>query len=486
LEVNSMNVKRFFSVLPFMPLLITFQVMAGAGSQSTWGDTFNPIPFIFPPHSPQPSDDTLELVATIPTGQGNNTLALEPKPEGDVAHGPTSISATDDGSIYILDRSQRHLIEIKNNFIETLPVSSAEPIDLSVNRDGTVLVLDSDASVREYNTLNMSPRNYRVPINGGLDESNILGLVRNESGGPVLVTRNYVSIALDGQNALPISMHPDEFEKEMPEEIKIPSIVKKGIGGGNRHFAISFAGGYGFLVSADGSITIPIKTVGAFGAARIVGVDHNSNVYVLVEDLAPVNPIRVEITLRRFNSNGKETGVAMLPNDYDSFPRRMVDVTPNGTVYALVPRLSETTVYRVHLGTEYHSTIQPSTEGDLQVSPVAKSALYGCFDGYPNNNGTDIANNRSVVLNRALAMINYSWVWHSTYNKFSNGTVRIGTIPSQLTNAVEGQTLIGIPYLWGGWDGIDSYHSDNALWTNFAASLSKYYPNNGPLIGNVK
>lgn len=87
---------------------------------------------------------------------------------------------------------------------------------------------------------------------------------------------------------------------------------------------------------------------------------------------------------------------------------------------------------------------------------------------------------RSEVENRALSMINLKW----TYSKDRNGTLidstytSVVTQPAQLAGITYGAE-IGIPYNWGGLDGIDS-NSYYGSWTSFLDAVNK-----GAFIGNV-
>ena len=87
---------------------------------------------------------------------------------------------------------------------------------------------------------------------------------------------------------------------------------------------------------------------------------------------------------------------------------------------------------------------------------------------------------RSQVEKRALSMINLNW----TYDASKNSTVALNKVsyvtqPKQLIGkSVSAQ--IGIPYCWGGLDGLNS-SSYNATWTSFQDAISK-----GAYAGNVK
>jgi uncharacterized protein YraI len=86
---------------------------------------------------------------------------------------------------------------------------------------------------------------------------------------------------------------------------------------------------------------------------------------------------------------------------------------------------------------------------------------------------------RSAAEARALNMMDLKW----TYNKSKNGVAYPNyssyiTQPSQLQNIDTG-IMTGIPYNWGGQDGLDS-HSYSAGWNNFLDAVDK-----GAYLGNV-
>jgi uncharacterized protein YraI len=86
---------------------------------------------------------------------------------------------------------------------------------------------------------------------------------------------------------------------------------------------------------------------------------------------------------------------------------------------------------------------------------------------------------RSQVEQRAVSMMDLSWTYSSAKNGQPNPNYAAYiTQPKQLQNVTTAQ-MTGIPYNWGGLDGIDSY-SYYAGWTNFLDAVSK-----GAYIGNV-
>lgn len=86
---------------------------------------------------------------------------------------------------------------------------------------------------------------------------------------------------------------------------------------------------------------------------------------------------------------------------------------------------------------------------------------------------------RNQAEQRALSMINLSWIYDKSKNAVisSNYTSMI-TLPNQFNGIIKDEVK-GIPYNWGGQDSLDS-SSVGASWTNFLDSVSK-----GAYTGNV-
>lgn len=86
---------------------------------------------------------------------------------------------------------------------------------------------------------------------------------------------------------------------------------------------------------------------------------------------------------------------------------------------------------------------------------------------------------RSQVEQRAVAIMDLKWTYSSVKNgqPYPNYAAYI-TQPKQLQNITSGE-MTGIPYNWGGLDGLDSA-SYNSGWTNFLDAVNK-----GAFIGNV-
>jgi len=92
---------------------------------------------------------------------------------------------------------------------------------------------------------------------------------------------------------------------------------------------------------------------------------------------------------------------------------------------------------------------------------------------------TQVQITRSEAESRALNMINLTWTYSKAANSYINPKYAYAvTSPKQFNNVTTLQA-VGIPYNWGGLDGMDS-NSYNAPWINFLDAI-----NHGAYAGNT-
>ncbi len=98
-------------------------------------------------------------------------------------------------------------------------------------------------------------------------------------------------------------------------------------------------------------------------------------------------------------------------------------------------------------------------------------SMFICTFPLPATAATQTAITRSAAEQRALAMINMTWSYSATANStIASSYLKSITKPTQL-GSVSGQKT-GIPYCWGGFDGLDT-SSYNQTWSGFADAVKK-------------
>lgn len=417
------------------------------------------------------STATWTLVASLPIGTGAGEVAYDSTP-GDIAHGPQALSVGPSGEVYLLDSVNRRIhVIVQGSVQRTIDLPGAVyPREISALPQG-IFVLDVPDRILHLDVNGSLIAARRMPA--GVSVARVLR-VGGAAGMPALWTGT--------TEELPLAALPAQVDLDARK-----GVGRNGIAGpdGRRWLADGFGGG-GTLHTVDGRTSAAITVRSYLGEARLVGFDAAAQPYLAVDDVSSSgSAIVVEQTIRRFDANGAQSGIARIP--WESFaisPRRAVEVMPDGTLYVMVPAADRVSVYHVSMGTTVASRL-PAT--------AARAATPGGRAGMASPLA-DVLRDRKTTNTRAIRNTEVNWVWHNTYDKYSNGASR-GTNtpkPAQLS-VTDGSGVVGVPYDWGGFDspayadGAGS-HSDSQPWTQFdgaTGAVNYYYPNNGPLMGNT-
>lgn len=437
-----------------------------------------------------PNDSRLDLVFSVPVGSGSGMISVLPDPEGNVPEGPQAIAVDNAGSIYVADSVGRQISVYQGKDSKTIDVSFVNYIrDLTVTDDNMILL---DVSDRIFVLAMDGTLEKTIKLSDGMTHSNILKIVpdRDVPGKVLLWCSNYVQFSLDN---LPAKVDPSILGKAGQTVAGVGPSITSSDGHGKRnetaHYLLLNDQNSVDLLNNQSSLCGRIEPVGGgIASARIVGYDYRDWVYLLVEELGTPDPgVQVELSLRIYKKDGTLVGSMRLPlEDMAIVPWQPVAVTPSGDIYILVPGSKSISIYKAYPGNKYESRLTNKTinesESESSYDDIGiKAVAWGKFKGYP------ISKTRSQVRTRAMEMVNFNWTWHNTFNYKSDGQTRASLgakIPDHLDAMAEGSNVHGIPYCWGGWDSPWTY-SDNWQWTSFSNALAKYYPNNGPLVGNV-
>lgn len=420
-------------------------------------------------------------ILSVPIGKGSSEVMVL-KQEGSNPKGPEGFFVSNTGKIYLLDSVGKRIMIYNNGVLEDMIPISFTLYPRNITASGNVIfVQDSDENIYALNNKGEVNKIFKLPF--GVGSLDVLNLHPQPNSGLILWLINNFEFRIS----------------ELPWNLELKDIKGNRLARGlKRPDGIKFLSEYlgvrdGIVRSIDNNVVIPIQaSLGTFGSAKIVSFDQNNNIYLLIEELGNTYPqVSVELTLRRYNKDGKATGIARLPlEEMSMIPNKIVDINQRGEVFILVPKNTVLVICKVELGRKFTSQIgkwcvskgSPDAIKDpnINLHSITSSVVYGGFKGYP------ISQTRASVRNRALQMISYGWTWRNRYDFLPNGTPRPGgdtTKPNQLKNLSEGAGVVGIPYTWGGWDSPWTW-SDGQPWRSFAESLS-YYTTFGPLVGNI-
>ncbi len=408
--------------------------------------------------------DSWHQLAVLPVGSGAGEVGYQLSVQGGVARGPQALSVGDDQRLYVLDsiNARVHVLAETGELISTIVVEGATyPLDILAD-GGFLYVLDESGAVLKLTRGGRLQQSYPLP--GGMDAHETFRLAKSQGD---------VVLWADGYNQLPLT--------NLPKTINLRQTMEKGNRASRGLIAPIGTALIGelngptsaHLVHRDGAKVTEFRTFGSFGSARPIAFDSQSGSYFVVEDLFDEDPIRVEASLRHYTPNGEVVGAARLPTDeYVLSPRRAVDVSASGTVFAMVPATEGLRVYRVDLGATYRSQIPARV---LPTPVTTRSSNASIL--------SSISFSRKQVYDRANTMATTTWTWNTNFDKFSNGNPRGAySSPEQLVGDPSGTGEFGIPYAMGGFDTPWS-HTDGSSWPTFAGSLSPGDP--GPLVGNT-
>jgi hypothetical protein len=429
----------------------------------------------------QPEASAWKLLVTIPVGKQQGEIAYLSQPGFGRTQGPEAFTVAPDGAIYVLDSVNQRIYEARGQkSIRAIKLPGASyPMDIAWDNSDLTILDDTNRILRYANDGRMLNE---TKLPAGMKTEQVYRL--DESSGKqklwVENSREFNSDAL-----------PESGDWAEPKN-------GKGLGSGiaapdgTRWVAMGGDWTQGIFMTPDGSRKIAIEAYGLLGSARLIGFDRQSNLYILVEDLYDETPdkLGVELTIRKYAPGGKLLGVAKFPQGQSVVPsRRPVEVTSDGSVYAMIAGKQAVSIYAVTLGASYTPKAWrvPLDQGgetneSLQTQPKAFITSLRRVD----------------VFTRAKKMIQAAWIWRSSYDWINADSSLSGLDtkrsaldkaprPLQLKYLVDGAPATGIPYYWGGFDSLWT-KSDWAAgkWSNWNGALS-YYRNQtkkGPLVGD--
>lgn len=350
---------------------------------------------------------------------GNDPSSVSYKVSPDEVVGPSSFAV--DGKIaYILDPNKKVIYVCENNqIIKKLDISfipDARDIRIVENniwildsQTSSIIILDKNGNI--VNKKSVDANNDKKPL--FLDQFNNNVVLHNSDGS----NANY-------DNNLGINKADDVLSK-----ISIQSKKNANIDTNGRKTRIN------------------LQFNELAGSLNIIHEDSEA-LYIGVEELLDAPVIIVENTIRKYNKNGVLEGIASLPLDnYYAYPNRFYDVAKDGKVYAMVLSKDKVQIIELTLTKNFKSQL-PEKKQKLE-----SSALLNNFTQNSIMSLTALPSySRSQLETRALNIINYSWTCTSNNVKTMSGV----TVPTYLQAMSMPYTSSGIPYCWGGFNGLDT------------------------------
>jgi len=237
--------------------------------------------------------------------------------------------------------------------------------------------------------------------------------------------------------------------------------------------------------------TLPSIHVDDYDYAEYLETDEDGTVYSVHTSLVKkCVVISGELTLRAVSADGKLIGSYILPvTEYTYLPDRYIQVHQNGNIYVMIPSEQTVEIRKISLAS-------PTQSSFLQVEEEAKKLanVYADKTRTRKRNGTscteEISFSREEAKERAISMATYKWTLKKTHTNTSKAEKGV-VLPREIAFLKEKhandsswkETVIGIPYCWGGFYALDTGFKGNT----FPKMINeKYVAGNINPVGNLK
>ena len=372
------------------------------------------------------------VVCSIPIGESGIHYEGIGVPEM-LAWGPSAFTVAPDGSYWIADTAANRILQYDSTCNLSAVIALDDSIvginDLEVT-DGSLWVLDSSAITPTLVQLAMDGRNLtRLEISPSM-QPGLSGIALSEQG-EVLIEQ------YGGASLWRITHDKDGSHFALQD--------------GYLHHGMRYAASLGNLDATDakkgtvsvGNDQIEVVTSSDLRGLRILGVAPDRSFYVIADEVAVGDTIRVDRTVHHYGADGSPLGVARVPLD-----RERVHVAnglamgPNGTIYMLATREDHAEIQRLEFGSRLPPILSASTNARTTSQDVQPQSPQ-CIQ-------------RQTIIDNARAYLNNS-KYLSTVNIDDGLQSCSGRTKPRYLNAGAGN-YPSVPYDWGGFDSVNGYN----------------------------
>lgn len=199
---------------------------------------------------------------------------------------------------------------------------------------------------------------------------------------------------------------------------------------------------------------INIETQKEIGGLQYIGDDENGNIYLLIEYLIQIRPIKVKREIRIYSKNGELISKISVPSVTYTYIFREFQVTPQGIIYELFTSKDSLIIIR----------FAAEIKGNYRFPPVEKwLPTIDERNSFPLKSGEKFP--RDLMLSIADSYVSHTFIADSINLTFGDTVYRDGNGIATPEWLVVGENK-AIPYKWGGFSSITEF--DGGL------SASKY------------
>ncbi len=227
------------------------------------------------------------------------------------------------------------------------------------------------------------------------------------------------------------------------------------------------------VVQSSGSSSIELHAAELLGSAQILNADDKGGLLMELFDQVNTSKVAGEYTVRKYVQNKLAAISPISLDNYYFSPNMVLESTEQGELYQI--QCFQDSVLIVKKGfldpSQFSSKIaliKNSAQAYDQAAQAAEPSSIGLAATAPNG--------RTTTQSNANSLSSLAWTYNST-NAVNPDSSNV-TTPDYLVGVSKPSSQTGIPYAWGGFDGITTKSS--SAWTSFADAMSK-----GKFAGNV-
>lgn len=367
----------------------------------------------------------------IPVGVGTGSVSYTPKIEDSELRGPESFVVSKNGDAYILDTigQEIEIFDKQGEYQSTISLpKDREFMDIEITDSNSLYVLSDLGDILHFSEGKLVQQTkHDVDKQGNLS----LGLFKTDPNSVIL---RYA----DG--------------REINLTSTVASMSKAPTFTGQKHSkGVQLSNG---MQTIDVDYTY--EPVGTYPLQKTNGGEQ----LVLENEALIGNSVYVETRVSRY-VDGKRTGTALASptNTYAvKVPRQYVYATDNGDMYQMVLLENQVSIQKVTFSKEKRTNINKQLVSQINPQSVNKT----------NKNVSILSVSAADAVNRAMEMAQLYWMYDPSIHKTSSTT---STTPPQHLAGITSKSLsIGIPYDWGGMNGIDTGTSGTDI--NFLDGLA--------------
>ena len=402
----------------------------------------------------------------IPIGDKEGELGIKTNRPEELAVGPSSIIASEEG-VFVIDTVNNRImsIDLPNRTLNSLITYSSQNwvIDfVETNNNYYLLDKRSDKILKYDDSSNF------IAANNIEGLSNLSNLELEESGRLSVTgfsTSQSSAISISASQQSPIQQNTVSIDLETDPNISSSEYsqeLKTGVATSLGTFSVylqNAEGNQGEATIQNESFEISLSILSPentdLAGISLIDRDNEGNFYLLVDSFEPSDvEIKINSIIAKYDISGNLITVIDIYDNNFTFPEQGIAVSPEGDIYQII---TDT------LGTHIFGWFEQNLENPVlpvfaDKNDLISNSITDNFFDYSLDDvvGPQATITRDQVIANATAFAEY--IWTVSQSNYSARTCS-NSCPVGPSHWIAGTTVQGVAYQWGGYDSISDFTS---------------------------